>query len=143
MTIGGSKVNKYVVGFLFDTRGHVALVNKNRPAWQKGRLNGIGGHIEPDETPEQAMVREFKEEAGCDILNWRQYCVVRGSEYELNLFTAKNETAEVRSVTDEMVGWYPVGRLPDNILPNLKWLIPMADYGLPIKAEIIHESETC
>ncbi|OGO36950.1 MAG: hypothetical protein A2147_09735 [Chloroflexi bacterium RBG_16_57_8] len=136
-------MNKYVVGFLFDTRGRVALITKNRPAWQKGRLNGIGGHIENDETPEQAMVREFREEAGCDGLAWRQYCVVRGNVYELNVFTARSELAEIRSTTDEMVGWYSIDRLPDNVLPNLRWLIPMADYELPIKAEIVHESETC
>jgi 8-oxo-dGTP diphosphatase len=136
-------MNRYVVGFLFNTKGYVALVTKNRPAWQKGRLNGIGGHIEKDETPEQAMTREFREEAGCEGLDWRKYGRVRGNEYEVHLFTANNEIAEIRSVTDEMVGWYPIDKLPDNILPNLKWLIPMADYKLPINAEIIHESETC
>lgn len=136
-------MNKYVVGFLFDAKGYVALITKNRPAWQKGRLNGIGGHIEPGESPEQAIVREFKEEAGCDGLNWRRFGVVKGSRYEVSCYTTKSETVEIHTMTDEMVGWYSVNKLPDNILPNLKWLIPLANYQLPIMAEIIHESETC
>jgi len=136
-------MNKYVVGFLFDTKGNVALITKNRPTWQEGKLNGIGGHIEPDENPEQAMVREFKEEAGCDGLDWRKFGVVKGSNYEVSCFSTKNDVAKIQSMTDEKVDWYPTNRLPDNIIPNLRWLIPLANYELPIMAEIIHESETC
>jgi 8-oxo-dGTP pyrophosphatase MutT (NUDIX family) len=55
--------HRYVVGFLFSQdESKVLLVWKNRPAWQNGKLNGIGGKIEAGETPLQAMEREFKEE---------------------------------------------------------------------------------
>ena len=40
-------MTRYVAGFLVsDDRYYVALIRKKRPAWQEGRLNGIGGHIE-------------------------------------------------------------------------------------------------
>lgn len=133
----------YVIGFLFDGQGYVALIRKNRPAWQRGRLNGIGGHIEQGETPEHAMTREFLEEAGCDNLNWRKFGLVHGKDYELHLFTAKDGAAKIRSMTDEQILWYPVNELPENILPNLSWLIPMANYKLPIMADVIHESPEC
>jgi 8-oxo-dGTP diphosphatase len=62
----------YVVGFLF---GHdktmVALIKKSRPEWQKGMLNGIGGKIENSENALTAMRREFKEEAGADVSDWK------------------------------------------------------------------------
>jgi 8-oxo-dGTP pyrophosphatase MutT (NUDIX family) len=55
--------HRYVVGFLFsEDESRVLLVWKNRPAWQDGKLNGVGGKIEAGETPLQAMEREFKEE---------------------------------------------------------------------------------
>lgn len=55
--------HRFVLGFLFSEDGsRVLLVWKNRPAWQNGKLNGVGGKIEPGETPLQAMKREFLEE---------------------------------------------------------------------------------
>ncbi|MBN2239449.1 MAG: NUDIX domain-containing protein [Dehalococcoidales bacterium] len=135
-------VTEYVVGFLFDGKGHVALIRKLRPEWQKGRLNGIGGHIEEGETPQEAMVREFKEEAGVE-LEWEQFALMRGRGYRLHLFSARDSSAEPKTLTDEVVGWYEVDNLPEDILANLTWVIPMADYGLPIRAEIIHPSPVC
>jgi 8-oxo-dGTP diphosphatase len=45
-------MNKYVVGFLFNSdTNKVCLIKKNRPQWQKGRLNGVGGHIEDGKAP--------------------------------------------------------------------------------------------
>ena len=49
-TIGNTKINntiKYVTGFLFSPdKKSVVLINKNRPAFQVGKLNGVGGKIE-------------------------------------------------------------------------------------------------
>lgn len=40
-------MKRYVAGFLFNKEGNqVALIEKQRPEWQKFQLNGIGGHIE-------------------------------------------------------------------------------------------------
>ena len=81
-------MRKFVLGFLFDGNGNVALIEKNRPEWQKGRLNGVGGQIEKGESPSQAIVREFQEEAGPEI-SWRQFCVLKGDGYRLYCFTSK------------------------------------------------------
>src|SRR5882672_6344756 len=64
-------MKRYVLGFLFDALGnYVALIRKDHPAQQQGKLNGIGGKIKPDETPTQAMRREFAEETNLDVLGW-------------------------------------------------------------------------
>ena len=58
-------MQNYVVGFLFNKdETQVALVRKNRPEWQAGNLNGIGGKMEVGETTNECMQREFKEETG-------------------------------------------------------------------------------
>jgi 8-oxo-dGTP diphosphatase len=134
-------MRKFVVGFLFDGRGNVALIEKNRPDWQKGRLNGVGGQMEKRESPLKAMVREFYEEAG-DKIEWRQFCIVKGDGYRLYCFTSSVKTA-ISTKTDEKVGWYPVDNLPSNVLPNSLWLIPMANYQFDITATVIHQSPTC
>jgi len=57
---------EYVLGFAFDeTKNNVVLILKNRPAWQKGFYNGVGGKVEKyDEDYHAAMSREFLEETG-------------------------------------------------------------------------------
>ena len=47
---------KYVTGFLFSPdKQSVVLITKNRPKWQENKLNGVGGKIELNETPLEAM----------------------------------------------------------------------------------------
>lgn len=51
---------------VFLTRGDEVLLLRGAPdkkLWA-GKYNGLGGHIEPGETPHQAAVREVNEEAG-------------------------------------------------------------------------------
>jgi 8-oxo-dGTP diphosphatase len=136
------KINRYAMGYLFDGLGNVALIEKNRPDWQKGRLNAPGGKIEKGETPLEAMVREFREEAGAEVLSWRQFAELTGDGYRLYCFTSRHK-AEIKTMTDEAVGWYPLDDLPANILPNARFLIPMADYKFAITAKIIHQNPEC
>ncbi len=68
-------MQEYVLGFAFtpqDARGNfkVALIEKLKPDWQRGKLNGIGGKVEVDETHRAAMEREFEEETGVYIPYW-------------------------------------------------------------------------
>lgn len=119
-------MKSYVLGFLFSNSGMVWLINKTKPDWQKGKLNGIGGKIEPNETIDEAMRREFKEEANLDIDSWTWYCTLSDDEsYEVFCFYAfSGETP--KTMTEEMVGSYSAEFLPKTTIPNLHWLIPMA-----------------
>ena len=121
----------YVAGFLFrEDKTQVALIEKQRPAWQKGKLNGIGGKVEIGETPREAMRREFKEEAGADISKWRAFCYLQGinpkDPWTVIMFMSE-EPVQVQTMEDEQVGWYPIDLIDElGVIPNLKWLIPMA-----------------
>lgn len=56
---------EYVLGIMFsEDEKKVLTIWKNRPSWQAGKLNGIGGKIEAGESPLEAMHREFIEETG-------------------------------------------------------------------------------
>lgn len=135
---------RYVVGFLFtEDYSSVLLVEKNRPEWQKGRLNGIGGHIEIGEVPDQAIAREFQEETGLIGIPWKEFCYVYSGNYEIFFYTANKCTGIPYSVTDEIVNWFSSKYLPESIVSNLEWLIPMAKYKLSIHAEIYHPNEEC
>lgn len=124
---------KYVVGFAFNEPGNnVLLILKERPTWQKGKYNGIGGHVEEGENYNNAMVREFKEECGIETneSDWVYYMKLSGDDWEVVFFytTLKNGD-DPQSTTDETVSWVSVYNLKIGYcISNLHWLIPMALY---------------
>lgn len=80
-------MDKYVLGFVFDKQDRILLIKKNRPAFQKGKLNGLGGKVEYKDTlykemenPVQAMKRESYEEANLRV-DWVEYGVMYGINY--------------------------------------------------------------
>lgn len=149
-------MKRYVAGFLFDNQGEkVALIEKQRPDWQRWQLNGIGGKIErnqrncmcyendcdqmnfdpcicPWEEPNEAMRREFREETGVDLETWKEYCLLYGRDWEVHFFMDYNDSVfNVETKTDERVAIYEVlnvldARITHPLIPNLRWLIPMA-----------------
>jgi 8-oxo-dGTP diphosphatase len=126
------QAKEYVAGFLFSSDLiRVALIRKNKPDWQAGKLNAIGGKIELGETPEEAMIREFKEETDLYIERWSKFCVLsdkRGWNVHFFyktmpssiLYSARNMTDEeiLVVITNGLKAW--------DRMENLDWLIPMA-----------------
>ena len=104
------------------------MILKQKPEWQNGKLNGIGGKIEPGEQPIQAMRREFKEEAGAKIVKWENFCNLNSSDGSWYVyFFCSFEPATITTMESEEVGWYPVNKILElSTIPNLKWLIPLA-----------------
>jgi len=121
---------RYVCGFMFDPRGEaVVLIEKTRPQWQRGLLNGLGGEIEGRETPLQAMVREFFEETGVETTttDWRVLATLEGPGYHVTFFhTHSDQYRQVSGRTDESVTIQFAKALPRNVVPDLNWLIPLA-----------------
>lgn len=141
-------MKQYVVGFMLDhPRENVVLIRKNRPEWQAGRLNGVGGKVEPGETREDAMVREFGEETGMATLAWAwdQICTIAWPDDAVRVGDAEPTTCTffravdvqgcrleeaVTSTTDELVVVRNIMDViaHDRIIPNLRWLLPLAAY---------------
>lgn len=140
-------VIEYVVGFLF-CHSTVLLVRKARPTWQRGRMNGIGGKVEPGERPIDAMVREFQEETTLEVVDaqWTHFATLTGDDaggrfrqgaipkpFQVYFYTARLAYFPERNVetatmgSDEPVFWFDTVNLRSvKFLPNLQWLIPMA-----------------
>lgn len=127
---------EYVVGFLFieGTEGLI-LIEKTKPDWQKGKLNGVGGKVEAGETPIVAMAREFKEETGVWIhpVHWTLFANLtnRVAEYSVSFLYAEASFADIgddfRQTTEERPALYHYTRLDMlDVIPNLRWLIPLA-----------------
>lgn len=126
---GNGAMKEYVVGFIFDTiRQNVLLLLKDRPAWQAGKYNGVGGSSEPGESPVETMRREAWEEVGLMPCNWRHYATLTDARgWAVHFFSATIvDLASASQRESEVPQAFPVNQLPRNVMPNLRWLIPMA-----------------
>jgi 8-oxo-dGTP diphosphatase len=117
----------YVCGFLFSPdRARVLLIRKNRPAWQTGKLNGVGGKIEAfDPNPLAAIRREFREEAGLDIAEWQEILTLSAADWHTHFYRAFGDIDSARAITDEKLEIHPTRELPRETIPNLHWMIPL------------------
>ena len=134
---------EYVVGFAINGLD-VLLIRKNRPDWQAGKLNGVGGKIEPGEFPIEAMVREFQEETGHLEADWDYLLELQTHVGPVHFFRLLikdrgvfDEIALRGGTTDEAVGSYSIPELlfsnlmdsdGPKTLPNLPWLLALALY---------------
>lgn len=101
-------IKQFVCGFLFNRNcKRVCLIRKNRPIWQAGKLNGVGGSIEPGETGPMAMAREFFEETGVHTLplDWIPVTDLyfKGIVVQMYAFSSQIVYDAVRTNTDEKV----------------------------------------
>ncbi len=120
-------VNVYVVN-----DGKVLLSRRANTGWKDGFLCAPGGHVEQDETPTRAMIREIHEELGVTVRpdDLEFLCVaVRNTSpteyvaYEFVLrdsaYTFSNNEPDKCS---ELV-WVDPARLPDDIIEDFKSII--------------------
>lgn len=105
----------------------VLLILKDRPLWQAGKYNGIGGKVEKDEKPFDAMVRECYEECGLTIEDWKFYLTMNGPGYRIHFYKSFHQKIEQwQKKTSESLAAFPVRQLPENLINSNRYLIPMA-----------------
>jgi len=135
----GKVLMHFVMGFVFDRAGaNVALIRKKSPEWMKGFLNGIGGKVEAGESLKKAMYREFGEETGTWIpeYRWKHTLTFICPGGTVFCFMTKFPHLDLlESKTDETAVVVPVdaiARVP--IMNNLLWIIPLqlAEANFPI-----------
>jgi 8-oxo-dGTP diphosphatase len=128
----------YTVGFCFSpSLEEVVLIRKAKPDWQKGKLNGVGGSFEEGEDMFQCMEREFKEETTIEQKGWQHFATGwydchQGScavHYLVSRFEARHHF--IPRMPIEQPDWYSINLVHTHlIIPNLLWLIPMAEMKL-------------
>jgi 8-oxo-dGTP diphosphatase len=124
-------VTKYALGFAFSwDLKEVLLIEKNRPAWQKGFLNGVGGHVEAGESGLQCCVREFTEETGLFIPGafWQYVGVMEGTSANVEVFATETDLSGFASITDEIVDTFFVSDVIGrkiHTLPNVPTLVQL------------------
>lgn len=126
-------MRNYVLAFMVNaTKNQILLIKKKRPAFQVGKMNGIGGKIEGDETPVEAIIREVEEETGLKTTEyeWANFGEMRLPDGgKVHLFkTFRDDLENALSMTDEEVVVMDIDYnvLKPLVMPNLIWLIDVA-----------------
>lgn len=111
----------------FIKRGNELLLLNRLKSPNMGLWNGVGGKIEPSETPMEGIIREIKEETGLSVSNVQEGGVVRWVSEEgqsgMYLFLC-----EIPAGTDYIT---PVER-DEGILAwkNIDWVLDEQNYGV-------------
>lgn len=122
---------QYVVGLAFsrDRQSVVLIHKKTGPECVIGKWNGVGGKIEPGESPLEAMAREFREETGANstLEDWSQFATLIADDYDLHFFVSDTiGLSQVRTMEDETVKVCDClnAIASPNLMPNMRWMIP-------------------
>lgn len=124
-------IQKYTLGFLFNQDlTKVLLIHKQRPVWQKGMINGLGGKFENQESAFVCIVREVKEETNLSTnsQDWTKFAELHSSKFAVDVMANIyfGQESDAVSNEDQWVEWIEVKNLPKNVMTNLTWLIPLA-----------------
>lgn len=129
-------MKNYVLGLICNhTKTRILLIEKQKPDWMRGRWNGIGGKIEENETPEQAMSRECEEETGFSRMFYIACIFIcpGGTVYVMvnigRLGGDDQEGIYFEQREQEKLQVWSLDNLPSIMMENLKWLIPVCLYG--------------
>ena len=84
----------------------------------EGKWIGVGGKIEEDESPDECLLREVREETGLSLTSWHYRGIVtfvsdRWEGEYMHLFTADAFTGELTACSEGELAWIPRGRIAD------------------------------
>lgn len=122
----------YAVGFAFNAEASkVVLIRKTRPAWQAGKLNGLGGKVDPGETPEHTMAREFFEECGVqtDPAEWHPFAKLASLDGDVICYRLfDDKVMQARSCEDQeiVIVDTDMNLLAQQGMSSVVWLVGIA-----------------
>lgn len=82
----------------------------------KDKWIGVGGHFEKEESPEDCLLREVREETGYTLTSWRFRGIVTfisgdGVTEYMHLFTADGWTGEPVPCSEGVLEWVDIDRI--------------------------------
>ena len=78
-----------VLAYIEKDNSYLMLLrNKKKHDINANKWIGVGGHLEKEETPEDALIREIKEETGLDVISYSKKGLIHfnyDDEYNLSI----------------------------------------------------------
>ncbi len=135
---------RYTLCFL--TRGDtILMLHRNHPPNQ-GLWNGVGGHLEPGESPLTCVLREVREETGytiteadfCGLLTWEGFEAPPGGLY---IFSADAPEGDPQPCPEGTLAWKPRGWVfsAPEVVSNIHVFGPLAlDGAVPQRYHFVY-----
>ena len=109
-----------VAGVLRDARGRILLARRTEGRDLAGLWEFPGGKVEPGESPEDALVRELREELGISAAVGASVIRVQMAYPDKQLLLDVREVAfsgHPRGLEGQALAWVPLHKLPDYPMP--------------------------
>ena len=123
------------------------LRNKEKNDLNEGKWIGIGGHIEPGETKEEALIREVKEETGFTIksFSYRGEILFINNDYQeiMYIFTSDDFDGEMIECNEGELSWIDKDKILDlNLWEGDRYFLkPLLNSDKMIKMEMRYKDK--
>lgn len=127
---------------LLKKEDKILLAMKKR-GFGEGKYNGVGGKIEKNETPEQAMIRETQEEISVTPIDYEKAGLIEFDEYykgtkqklAFHLYIVHKWNGTISETEEMKPQWFSINEIPYNkMFPDDKYWLPLVLKGQKIKA---------
>ena len=127
---------------LLKKEDKILLAMKKR-GFGEGKYNGVGGKIEKNETPEQAMIRETQEEILVTPIDYEKVGLIEFDEYykgikqklAFHLYIVHKWNGTISETEEMKPQWFSINEIPYNkMFPDDKYWLPLVLKGKKIKA---------
>lgn len=132
---------------VFVFRGDEVLLINKKTGLGKGKVNGPGGKVDPGETPEQAAVRECREELHIEVSNLEycgEHCFQFVDGYSIHVWVYRTRDFEgIPTETREAEPlWCNIGHIPyDQMWEDDKFWLPKLIRGEKFQARWIFDGD--
>ncbi len=112
-----------------------------------GKWNGLGGKLEPGESPEQCVIREVREEAGLEIIRPRYHGLLifadfAGEDWFVWVFTAEEFSGDLIESNEGHLKWIPDEEVTSlNLWPSDQIFMPWLKTGNIFSARFQYHGE--
>jgi len=135
-------MKKIETTLLLLRKNNKILLSMKKRSFGKGKYNGVGGKLEKNETPEQAMIRECEEEIFVTPTEYEKFGTMDFIEYEsgekekliFHLYVATKWKGTPKESDEMKPKWFDINKIPyDKMFPDDSYWLPLVLEGKKIK----------
>ncbi len=129
--------------------GRTLMIHRNKRIGDlhQGKWNGLGGKLDPGESPEQCVIREVREESGLHIRNPRYHGLLvfadfKNEDWFVWVFSATDFDGDLAETGEGALQWIPTADLTTlNLWPSDPIFFPWLEGGKTFSARFQYANE--